>query len=558
MLRDGSYKKAVNLKSTDSLMPLRRQFSKIGRRITIEGYEMVFDTKDMRWIFTHMLSDKYNLENSVYDELKWPYRHHIDFNKLNNNPDNITRLTKEEHLKLHSSKIKQNLLRPDVLEKLVKLRKTPEFREKMRKVMLMPKTRKLLSERAKKQWLDANYKKYMADKFLEFYNNNEEYREKSLEILKKSQKKYWSNIDNRRLQSEKVKNFFETHPEQKKLLKQLSEKQWQNSELLEWRSKKTKEQWTDGFRKSRKISYNKIYLIKALRVLNQIYKDYGEVDIDKYQKIRQKTNDKSLVKYQTILLRFFDGDSKKLQTAVTNYNHRIKKIIRLEKRIDVYDLEVEKTHNFALAGGIFVHNSAKQGRDRRHQAILPLRGKILNTERIQLDAIVKSEEIKNLIVALGCGIGDSLNYDKIRYHRIIIMTDADVDGSHISALFLTFFYRHMPEIINRGYLYIAISPLYKIQCGKDTYYALNDAEKDKIIATLGDKKYSQQRYKGLGELNPAQLWETTMNPETRTLKRVTIEDTETANNMFDMLMGEDVPPRKKYIQTHAKLANLDI
>lgn len=202
--------------------------------------------------------------------------------------------------------------------------------------------------------------------------------------------------------------------------------------------------------------------------------------------------------------------------------------------------------------------SAKQGRDRRHQAILPLGGKILNTERAHLDKIVKFEEIKNLIIALGGGIGETLNYDKMRYHRIIIMTDADVDGAHISTLLLTFFYRHMPEIISRGYLYIALSPLYKIQSGKDIYYALNDEEKDKIMPLLKDKKFSQQRYKGLGELNPTQLWETTMNPETRTLKKVTVENAEAAGNMFEMLMGEEVPPRKKYIQTHAKLATLDV
>lgn len=202
--------------------------------------------------------------------------------------------------------------------------------------------------------------------------------------------------------------------------------------------------------------------------------------------------------------------------------------------------------------------SAKQGRDRRHQAILPLGGKILNTQRAHLDKIVKFEEIKDLIIALGGGIGETINYDKMRYHRIIIMTDADVDGAHISTLLLTFFYRHMPEIISRGYLYIALSPLYKIQSGKEIYYALNDEEKAKIIPKLNGKKYTQQRYKGLGELNPTQLWETTMNPETRTLKKVTVEDVEAANNMFEMLMGEEVPPRKKYIQTHAKLATLDI
>jgi DNA gyrase subunit B len=202
--------------------------------------------------------------------------------------------------------------------------------------------------------------------------------------------------------------------------------------------------------------------------------------------------------------------------------------------------------------------SAKQGRDRRHQAILPLGGKILNTERAHLDKIVKFEEIKDLIIALGGGIGETLNYDKMRYHRIIIMTDADVDGSHISTLLLTFFYRHMPEIISRGYLYIALPPLFRVQMGKDVTYAYTEQERDAITAGAKGQKITIQRYKGLGEMNPTQLWETTMNPETRTLKKVSVESVEDAGKMFEMLMGEEVPPRKKYIQTHAKLATLDI
>ncbi len=201
--------------------------------------------------------------------------------------------------------------------------------------------------------------------------------------------------------------------------------------------------------------------------------------------------------------------------------------------------------------------SAKQGRDRKFQAVLPLGGKILNTERAHLDKIVKFEEIKDLIVALGAGIGDTINYDKIRYHRIIIMCDADVDGQHITTLLLTFFYRHMREIIERGYLYIAQPPLYKITAGKKTYYVYSDEEKETILKDLKEK-FSIQRYKGLGEMNPIQLWETTMDPQNRTLKKVTIEDAEEADKMFSMLMGEEVPPRKKYIQTHAKMANLDI
>jgi DNA gyrase subunit B len=188
-----------------------------------------------------------------------------------------------------------------------------------------------------------------------------------------------------------------------------------------------------------------------------------------------------------------------------------------------------------------------------------LGGKILNTERAQLDKIVKFEEIKNLIIALGGGIGDTLNYEKIRYHRVIVMTDADVDGEHIETLLLTFFYRQMPEIISRGFLYIALPPLYKVTIGKNINYAFDDAERDKIIAEKGNgAKITIQRYKGLGEMNPEQLWETTMNPETRTLKQITIENAENVDKVFTMLMGEEVPPRKKFIQTHAKLATLDI
>ena len=211
--------------------------------------------------------------------------------------------------------------------------------------------------------------------------------------------------------------------------------------------------------------------------------------------------------------------------------------------------------------------SAKQGRDRKFQAILPLKGKILNTERARLDTIVKFEGVKNLIIALGVGIGDVINYDKARYHRIIIMTDADVDGEHIKTLLLTFFFRHMPEIITRGYLYIALPPLYKITVGKESKYLFNDEEKDEYVKTIGDKqslaggtgkKYTISRYKGLGEMDAQQLWDTTMDPATRTLKQITIDDMEAAGNIFEMLMGEEVPPRKKFIQTHAKLATLDI
>lgn len=202
--------------------------------------------------------------------------------------------------------------------------------------------------------------------------------------------------------------------------------------------------------------------------------------------------------------------------------------------------------------------SAKQGRDRRFQAILPIGGKILNTERAHLDKIVQFEELKDLIIALGAGIGETKNLEKLRYQRIIIMTDADVDGEHIETLLLTFFYRHLPEIIEQGFLYIALPPLYRIQIGKNTHYAYSDDQRQSILRQHLDGKATISRFKGLGEMNPKQLWETTMNPVTRTLKRITIEDATESDRVFSMLMGEEVPPRKKFIQTHAKTATLDI
>jgi DNA gyrase subunit B len=217
-----------------------------------------------------------------------------------------------------------------------------------------------------------------------------------------------------------------------------------------------------------------------------------------------------------------------------------------------------ETSELYIVEGDSAGGSAKQGRDRKFQAILPLGGKILNTERAQLDRIIKFEEIKDLIIALGAGIGEQVNYDKLRYHRIIIMTDADVDGQHIMTLLLTFFYRHMPEVINRGYLYIALPPLYRIKTGKNTFYAYSEAQKSQLASEHANGKVDLQRYKGLGEMNPEQLWETTMAPASRTLKKVEIGDAEAADRLFTTLMGEEVAPRKKFIQTHAAAATLDI
>jgi DNA gyrase subunit B len=227
------------------------------------------------------------------------------------------------------------------------------------------------------------------------------------------------------------------------------------------------------------------------------------------------------------------------------------------KLADCSERDSAKTELYIVEGDS-AGGSAKQGRDRHFQAILPLRGKIMNTERARLDKILSSNEIKALISALGTGIGDNFDLEGLRYGRVIIMTDADVDGSHIRTLLLTFFFRYMPQLIEDGHLYIAQPPLYRVAYKNTVKYAYTDKEKDKIIKEVGEKA-TLQRYKGLGEMNPAQLWETTMNPENRTLLLVTVEDAAEADRTFDMLMGDAVDPRRKFIQTHAKaVRNLDI
>ena len=230
------------------------------------------------------------------------------------------------------------------------------------------------------------------------------------------------------------------------------------------------------------------------------------------------------------------------------------------KLADCSERDPEKTELY-LVEGESAGGSAKQGRDRHFQAILPLRGKILNTERARLDKILANNEVKALISALGTGIGDNFDISGLRYGRVIVMTDADVDGSHIRTLLLTFFFRYMPILIEEGHLYIAQPPLYRVAYKNQVKFAYSDGQKDQIVKDIGGstERISLQRYKGLGEMNPEQLWDTTMDPNVRTLLLVTIDDAAEADRTFDMLMGSAVPPRRRFIQTHARdVKNLDI
>ena len=215
-----------------------------------------------------------------------------------------------------------------------------------------------------------------------------------------------------------------------------------------------------------------------------------------------------------------------------------------------------------LVEGDSAGGSAKSGRDRKRQAVLPLRGKIINVEKARADRILNSDEIKNMITAFGCGVGSNFDIDKLRYHKIIIMTDADVDGAHIRTLLLTFFYRFMTPLIEKGYVYAAQPPLFRVKQGKEIHYTYSDAEQDKLLAELKahnkSTKIEIQRYKGLGEMDFNQLWETTMDYNHRTLVQIKIEDATAADEIFTTLMGDKVPPRKKFIEDNARYATLDI
>ncbi|KKU89737.1 MAG: gyrase subunit B protein, partial [Candidatus Yanofskybacteria bacterium GW2011_GWA1_48_10] len=616
MLRDGTYKQAQFLEKNDSLMPLYRRLSKIAGRITIKGYEMAYNPAEHYWRFTHVISDQYNLDHRIYSATGGDTRHHKDFNKLNNNPDNLIRMGKQEHLDYHTKWLEKTARTSKVLEKLRKLRQTPEFRNKIRQSML--KIRDLLSTRAKKQWQNEEYKEFMVSKFLEFYKSNPEYRKQNNQLLNHAQKEYWSNKLNREAQSKRVRNFFKVNPQYRQAFSDFAKEQWNDPALLKWRSGETKKQWTPEFREKRKKAYNQTYFKETLKLMKSLL-EKGK-SIKEYDDERKALKNKNALSLKTFKERFFSGDDSLMFEAVKNFNHKIKKIEHISKRMAVYDLEVADTHNFALTSGIFVHNSSKQARNRHTQAILPLRGKILNVEKARLDKMLASQEIRALIIAMGTAIAEEFDLSKLRYHKIVIMTDADVDGAHIRTLLLTLFYRYFPQVIAGGHLYIAQPPLYKIQKGSKINYAYNDLEKDKTLAELqkesgektkaknprltdgqvkpkagngewevssvsGETKQNSngsdseipiegngiapeevkisgvsiQRYKGLGEMNPEQLWETTLNPENRILLQVGVKDAEAADKVFDVLMGSDVLPRKKFIQTHAKsVQNLDI
>jgi DNA gyrase subunit B len=611
-MRDGSYRAAALLQSGESLMPLKTRLTG-EHEAPSAGYEMVWMNGKMAWCHSHHLADLYNLATGVYSPQIGLTRHHVDLNKRNNDPRNLQRMTPDEHFRLHASLASEtSRVRwqdPQYRRrKIVSLRasalaqwQNPAYREYKRAQAVAQLSAPRMHEK-----FQAGFRAWLRDLSPDQYAA---LRERA----RRASAGYWSSYVARAQQSERTSRYFADHPDARAQMSITLRAVWDNPAMRLVQSDRARSQWlSDAYRERHRAKVREWWRlnpehrkktaaahrrnwadpekrariqsgqaawrasttreekgelireghrIKALLLVNRVA-DTPDVR-QAYEDLR-KTSAPTALSYKRLVNEHFGGLESTMLEAARNVNCKVVGVRLLNETADVYDLTVDRYHNFALASGIFVHNSAKQGRDRRFQAILPLKGKILNVERAREDKILAFEEIRALITAMGAGNSDTFNPAKLRYHRVIIMTDADVDGAHIRTLLLTFFFRQMRQVITDGYLYIAQPPLYRVVYGKENFYAYTEQQRDAAITEIKEKHKNARdpdvtRYKGLGEMNPEQLWDTTMNPATRTLLRVNLDDAALADEVFDMLMGDQVPPRKKFIQTHAKyVRNLDV
>lgn len=532
MLKNGTFKEAQYLTKTDSLMPLYKKVAGHPFRLEIGGdlYEYVLNNNSNKYYPTHRLvADQY-----LGKHPKNTHIHHKDINSKNNEPENLEYKDSKEHIRFHQ---KEWFSHQENVEKFKetmsnatkKMWENPEYREKQ----LQNGLKKLAEE--KRGLLYAHREKMKNDP--EYFEKNW----KKLHTLEAAEKR-----------KESLKKFFNENPEAKEHLSEVAKEQWNNKELLEWRSKKTSEQMNQpGYMDAHK---NKIYKKKqehAMVVIKQLINDGIEVNNNSYDAARTL---KEQPKWKT--LRKYFGNDEGIKEWIRTYNHRIVSVEIIEEEADVYDLTVPPYNNFALSAGIFVHNSAKEGRYKKFQAVLALRGKLLNTEKADYEKMLNSETIKYIIASLGAGVGDTFDVNEVRYEKVCIMTDADDDGAHICLLLITFFYKYMTDLIRKGLLYATVPPLYRvIKNGKSLY--LKDDHDLKEYKEKNKGNFDLKRFKGLGEMNPEQLKETTMDPKTRILKRIVMEDAEKAAETIKICMGKESDIRRDFIEANAFRIQLD-
>jgi DNA gyrase subunit B len=540
MKSDGSYIRADEMSEGLSLYPLYRKISsKKEKSITIDGYEMTWMPNALTWVFTHKMADWWNLWKGVYTYDKTTHCHHVDFNKRNNNPNNLVRMDKDEHLKLHRDHASLFLHSEESKRKSAEAKRTENFRLKARNQMLEPENQKRLVEHNAKIWSDPEYKEFMKTAWKNFYLSNETYRQEVLKTLNEEQKKYWSSEENRLTQSIRVKEYFQNNPEAKENNRKKAIEQWSDESLRKWRSEKTKEQMTDEFKMKRKATLDNTNMKKMIAKVGAY--------LHETQKDTIPTQENALYQcFQRLVKKFFNNDKDKATEACKLQNHKIVSIEKLKYTEDVYDIEVPDSHNFALTSGVFVHNSSKFGRDPEFQAVMPIRGKIINPEKNDYARLMQNEEVSSIISALGTGIRDDFKIEDLRYGKIVIMTDADDDGAHIAALLMTFFYRFMRPLVLAGKLYIAKPPLYRVNVKNQKFYIHSNEELESYRNKYGDK-IEVTRFKGLGEMDGDELGVTTMEIGTRHIIKVAVENAEEASDLISTLMGSEVAPRKEHI-----------
>ncbi|SEP47759.1 ATP-binding protein [Amycolatopsis saalfeldensis] len=603
-LRDGSYRRADALTPGDSLMPLYRSVSRKAEGDKLDGYERVWMNDRDEWVYTHYLADSYNLRHELDSAGNGTVRHHVDMDKRNNDPRNIRRMTWEDHAALHASMMGEHV---HAGYRAWLTNGGLEFKSAMLSAQWQdPAFREACLARLAARNEDPEFRERIEQGFQDWYASlSDSEKAAYAERMRQRQAEYWASPEHRANAAERVRLFFAA-PGRRAEWRERSQAQWQDEELLSWRSQATTEQFSDPAERERqraavvawhdqhpefgerhsirmkirmsdpatghlsKVQAGRAHYVASVPRAERVEKQNDGRRIaalkrlsgllslpdaelaDAYEALRleQARTGPRFAK----LLAHFDGDQARLREAASQVNHTVATVEPLGETADVYDLTVEGYHNFALEAGVFVHNSARMARVSEYQALLPLRGKILNVQKASLGDTLKNAEIASIVQVLGAGTGRTFDLTTMRYGRVILMADADVDGSHIRTLLITLFAKYMRPVIEDGRLYAAMPPLHKLVTkgrSPETHFTFTQREMETRFAELeGSGKQivtPVQRFKGLGEMDADELWETTMNPATRAVRRISFDDVEAAENALELLMGEKVEPRRNWL-----------
>ncbi|SCL48843.1 DNA gyrase subunit B [Micromonospora citrea] len=603
-LRDGSYRRADALAPGESLMPLYRSVSSKAEGHKLHGYERVWMNDREEWVYTHYLADAWNLRHGRDSAANGNVRHHVDINKRNNDPRNIQRMTWADHSALHAAMMGEHVqagwrewfdnggrefksamltaqwrdpaFREACLARLFALNESPAFRAKI--------------EQAFQDWYNAL---------------SDDERRAYADRMRDRQAQYWSKPEHREAAADRVRRYF-ADPARRQEWRDRAVRQWDDPGLRAWRSRKTVEQFADPAERERQRNAvlawhedNPEFGERHSRLMKRRMSDPATghlakaqagraayvANVPRAERVDRQQEGRRLAALRRLapllglpdaelaqayeaerlrsartglrfdrLLALYDGDYTRLRESVGLVNHHVVSVERLDETADVYDLTVEGHHNFALEAGVFVHNSARVARTAEYQALLPIRGKILNVQKANLQQVLDNAECAAIVQVLGAGSGRTFDLSAMRYGRVLIMADADVDGAHIRTLLITLFARYMRPLIEAGRLYAAMPPLHKITTkgrNPQTIYTYTQAEMEATVRKL--EKAGKQivtpipRFKGLGEMDADELWETTMNPATRAVRRITLDDVDAAERILELLMGEKVEPRRNWL-----------